>query len=70
MITGSIDTHIDMVIKKMCKRSFAKRNKYRSLIVTFDFAENGRAESRRSTPVAAAAEFAADFSLRTHRITP
>ena len=70
MATGSIDTHIDTVIKKMCKRSFVKCNRYRPLIVTFDIAENGCAESRRSTPDAAATEFAAVFLLRTHRITP
>ena len=67
MITGSIDTYIDSVIKKMCKRSFVKRNKYRSKIVTFDFAENGCAESCRSPPDAAAAAYTADFSRRTHR---
>ena len=69
MATGSIDTHIDTVIQKMCKRSFVKRNRHRSLIVTFDFAENGCAESPCSPPDAAAAEFAADFALRTYRIT-
>ena len=70
MATGSIDTHIDTVIKKMCKGSFVKRNRYRSLIVTFEFAENGCAESPRSPSDAAAAEFAADYALRTYRISP